>query len=154
MGSRAGSRKTPQGSMSARPRVVIDTNLVISALVFNSNAPALLRDAWHAMRITPLVSKVTVADLARALAYPKFRLLPEEREELLADYLPWCETVQVTEPPPVPACRNPNDLPFLELAIFARADALLTGDQDLLSLVTRSPCPILRCEAFLQGLPK
>jgi len=61
----------------------------------------------------------------------------------LADYLPWCETVDVSELPDTPACRDPADRPFLELALAARADALITGDDDLLVLAPAFPVPIL-----------
>ena len=59
--------------------------------------------------------------------YPKFRLTGDEREDLLADYLPWCETVIVSKPPAVPECRDFSDRPFLELALAGKADALVTG---------------------------
>src|SRR5437899_11697003 len=99
-------------------RVVINTNLVLSALVFVQGRLTLLRRAWQDSRCRPLVSKITVAELMRVLAYPKFKLAPIEQQELLADYLPWCTTVHIPNPPPaIPACRDPFDLPFLQLAV-------------------------------------
>ena len=87
------------------------------------------------------------------LAYPKFRLTPEEQRELLADYLPCCKTVRIPEPPPkTPACRDPFDVPFLQLALAGKARALLTGDRDLLSLARRFACPILSAERFIDSL--
>lgn len=48
------------------------------------------------------------------LAYPKFRLTPDEREELLADYLPCGEVVaQRRTKPAVPKCRDKKDQIFL-----------------------------------------
>lgn len=58
-------------------------------------------------------------------------------------YLPYCEMVDVVEPPVVPYCRDPSDRPFLELALAGRADALVTGDSDLLALAPVLPVPIL-----------
>ncbi|MHB0983304.1 MAG: hypothetical protein ACYCWB_14295 [Thiobacillus sp.] len=44
------------------------------------------------------------------LAYPKFKLGDDDQQELLADYLPWCTTVRIPNPPPVtPDCRDPFD---------------------------------------------
>lgn len=135
------------------PRIVIDTNLVLSALVFAQGRVTPLRHAWQGRRIQPLLSRVTAAELIRVLAYPKFRLSPEEREELLADYLPYCEIVPIPDPPPeTPACRDPFDVPFLQLAISGKADALVTGDRDLLALAADFRCPIVSAERFLQGL--
>ena len=69
------------------------------------------------------------------LAYPKFKLTLEEQHDLLADYLPWAEIFRVPDPPPrTPACRDPHDVPFLQLALVAKADPLVTGDNDLLIL--------------------
>ena len=79
-------------------------------------------------------------DLARnggganaVLAYPKFRLPPDDRLELLADYLPFCETIELAERCQV-VCRDASDQPFLDLAQNGKADLLVTGDDDLLAL--------------------
>lgn len=134
-------------------RVVLDTNLVLSALVFQSGRLVPLRMFWQSGIITPLVSQTTVAELIRALGYPKFKLAAAEQEELLADYLPYCSTVARPDPPPVtPECRDPTDAPFLQLALAGKADALVTGDKDLLVLAGKFACPILTAEAFLAEL--
>ena len=132
------------------PRVVLDTNVVLSALVFRRGTAALVRAAWQSGRIKPLASKATASELVRALAYLKFALDAPAQAELLADYLPWIEAVTVPVPPPaVPRCRDPDDLKFLELALAARAAALVSGDRDLLALAgTRGICPILDIAQF------
>jgi predicted nucleic acid-binding protein len=69
---------------------------------------------------------------------------------LLADYLPYCETVRIPpDPPEPPACRDPFDIPFLQLAVLGKADFLVTGDKDLLSLADSSSCPIVTAEQIL-----
>jgi len=139
-------------------RTVLDTNAVLSSLVFTGGPAARLRQAWQAGRLLPLVSTTTVQELMRVLAYPKFKLTGDEQQELLADYLPWAEVVTVPEPPPrVPACRDIHDLPFLHLAVAGRADVLVTGDADLLALAVPGTRPRLRCrvltvQAFLEQL--
>ena len=52
-------------------------------------------------------------------------------------------------PPPTPPCRDPFDVPLLELALAGEADFLVTGDQDLLSLASEFPCPIVNANSFL-----
>ena len=137
--------------MTRPPRVVIDTNLVLSALVFAGDRLTPLRLAWQSQRVLPLVSRATVAELIRALAYPKFKLAAHEQEELLADYLPYCKTVRIPAPPPAtPPCRDAFDVPFLELALTGKADALVSGDKDLLSLAGNLACPILSADQFLR----
>lgn len=139
--------------MSQPPRVVLDTNLVLSALVFSQGRLAVLRHAWQDGRLVPLVSKATTAELIRVLAYPKFKLEAEARQELLADYLPWCATVRIPNPPPAtPACRDVYDQTFLQLAVAGQADYLVSGDLDLLSLAGQIPCPIVTADTFLKTL--
>lgn len=139
--------------MSRPLRVVLDTNLVLSALVFAQGRLAVLRHAWQAKRFVPLVSQTTTAELIRVLAYPRFKLSAEDQHELLADYLPWCEAVRMPNPPPAtPACLDVHDQPFLQLAVAGRAHYLVSGDQDLLDLDGRMPCPIVTADAFLKTL--
>ena len=125
-------------------RFVLDTNVLLSALLFHAGSLSWLRAAWREERLRPLASRRTAAELIRVLAYPEFHLDEDDREHLLADYLPWCETVVIPDPPPdVPRCRDPSDRPFLELAVAGRADALVTGDGDLLALAAGFSVPIL-----------
>lgn len=133
--------------------VVLDTNVVLSALVFRGGVAGALRPAWQSGVFVPLVSKLTAQALVRVLAYPKFRLTASDQEELLADYLPYAQTVRVPEPPPkVPDCGDPLDLPFLHLAVAGRAEVLVSGDLDVLSMAStferRHGCPILSLDAF------
>ena len=130
------------------PRAVLDTNVLLSALLFHAGVLSWLRQAWQSKTIRPLASHDTTAELIRVLSYPKFRLTDDEREDLLGDYLPWCETVTVPKPIEVPDCRDPFDRPFLELALSAEADVLVTGDEDLLVLAEGFSVPILTPNAF------
>lgn len=137
------------------PRVVIDTNLVLSALVFAQGRLSPLRLAWQSAQCQPLLSSVTAAELIRVLAYPKFKLTTADQQELLADYLPYCTTVRMpVRPPATPDCRDKFDLPFLQLAVVGKADYLVTGDQDLLALAGQFACPIITADQFMKTLNK
>ena len=134
-------------------RVVIDTNLVLSALVFAQGRLSPLRHAWQDALCQPLVSSITAAELIRVLAYPKFKLSAEDQQELLADYLPYCSTVRMpAKLPATPECRDKFDLPFLQLAVAGKADYLVTGDQDLLVLAGKFACPIITADQFIKTL--
>lgn len=131
------------------PRWVLDTNVVLSALVRPGGAAGRLRLAWQTGLFVPVVCQATASELIRVLAYPKFRLTPGDLDILLADYLPWAEVASLPRrPPAVPACRDPADAVFLQLAYASRADALVSGDQDVLS-VAGSRLPILTVAAAL-----
>ena len=121
--------------MTSPLRVVLDTNVVLSALVFGGGQAGQLRRAWQAGAFVPLVSAVTVQELVRVLAYPKFALARAEQDELLADFLPYAQTVRIPQPPPpVPDCRDPLDVPFLQLAVAGQAQRVVSGDKDLLAV--------------------
>lgn len=80
----------------------------------------------------------------RALSYPKFGLDATSREELLAEYLPFGKIVTIPAlAPAVPACRDPDDLPFLHLAAAGKAEVLVSGDRDLLALSGMVPFDIV-----------
>jgi uncharacterized protein len=101
----------------------------------------------------PLVSSATADELARALAYSRFNLSAAEREELLADYLPYCTVISMLRrAPKVPACRDACDVPFLQLAVVGKADYLVSGDKDLLAIASRFSCPIITPADFLARL--
>jgi uncharacterized protein len=135
------------------PRVVLDTNIVLSALVFAQGRLAPLRLAWQQSLFHPLVSRTTTGELMRVLNYPKFKLTRDEQQELIADYLPYCTTVRMpAKPPATPPCRDPFDIQFLELCIVGKAGYLVTGDHDILSLSLGSRCRIVTAEDFLRRM--
>ncbi len=130
-------------------RVVLDTNVVVSALVFTSGRLAWIRHAWQRTQLVPLACAATINELLRVLAYPKLHLNELERDGLLGDYLPFAEVMDLVETwPHVPECRDPADRVFLALAVAAHADALVTGDADLLAIERAGSVPILTPEAF------
>ena len=140
-------------SRSTPPVVVLDTNLVLSALVFANGRLASLRTAWQSARCVPLASKPTASELVRVLGYPKFKLSPDDREQLLADYLPYCRIVRMpTRLPKLPQCRDANDQMFIELAAVGKVDFLVTGDKDLLALASEFSRRIVTPDTFVGSL--
>lgn len=124
-------------------RVVFDTNVVLSALVFPAGSLAWLRDAWRDGRLVPLASGQTATEFIRALSYPKFGLSEEDVFNLLEDYLPFAEIVEVGLVESEVVCRDADDQKFITLALSAGADALVTGDQDVLRVGEELPFPVL-----------
>lgn len=140
--------------MTTPRRVVLDTNVVLSALVFGGGVAGRLRGLWQQDLIVALASTATAKELVRVLAYPKFGLSAADQEELLADYLPFIATVRIPQPPPsVPMCRDSLDAPFLHLAVAGKAQVLVSGDRDLLALAAEfensSGCRIVDLNTFL-----
>jgi uncharacterized protein len=123
------------GTATLTPRLVLDTNTVVSALLFRDGRLGWLRRAWQAGRLTPVVCRATMDELLRVLTYPKFRLERDEIAELLADFVPYTELVEpLLDPGVTPRCRDPHDQIFIDLAVASGADGLISGDGDLLAL--------------------
>ena len=111
-------------------RVVVDTNVFISAALKERSSPS---DAVHlaAERDLLLKSTTTEQELLVTLARPRFTPLISQRFLVwLEDVLAAAELVHVTKP--IVACRDPKDDKFLELAVNGHADFIVSGDADLL----------------------
>ena len=138
------------------PRVVLDTNCIVSALLFSKGSISWLRDAWMRQRFIPLVSHDTANELIRVLNYPKFQLDKNEQEIILADFLPYAEVVRIKSVPQnLPVLEDPDDLMFLSLAVFGNADALISGDAHILKVKSQlDRIPILTMTEFAAWLEK
>lgn len=135
------------------PRVVIDTNCLVSALIFSRRSFAWLRQAWQAQRFVALASRETVSELLRVLAYPKFKLTREEQQALLAEFLPYVETVQIDATPDgLPDIRDADDTIFLVLAAVGEADVLVSGDGDIQAVKAQFHIPIFTVAEFADWL--
>jgi putative PIN family toxin of toxin-antitoxin system len=135
------------------PRAVLDTNVVLSALIFSKGRLAPIRLAWQQGVFHPLVSKDTTEELIRAMNYPKIGLSSAERDELMADFLPYCTIVKIpAKAPKTTPVRDPFDVPFLQLAFCGKAKYLVSGDQDLLSIRAPLRFAILSAAGFISVL--
>ena len=133
-------------------RVVIDTNVLISALLFTGITEDLV-PLWKSHRIRPLCSEKIIEEYIKVLAYPKFNLSEEEIDYLLSqEILPWFDVVTV------PAGRafvnaDPEDDKFIWCAVEGKAEAIISGDRHLLQL-RKSPVPVLSVSKFLELIEK
>ncbi|WP_254565084.1 putative toxin-antitoxin system toxin component, PIN family [Oscillatoria sp. HE19RPO] len=137
--------------MMSNIRYVFDTNVIVSALLFERGKPSQsLRYALQHGEI--LLSVELLEELTQVLGRKKFNryLTPEEREAFL-DKLIECsrlvENVQTVE-----VCRDPKDNHILELALSGEAEYIISGDRDLLVLNPFEDIKILTPEEFLQTI--
>ncbi len=124
------------GRKSVTPtRVVLDTNCLVSALIFSHGRAGQLRIAWQRGDIIPVVCRESVAELLRVLGYPKFKLRHEDIKNLLADVLPWAETLELNScDDNIEFLRDRDDAVFIRLAQAADTAYLVSGDRHLLEL--------------------
>jgi uncharacterized protein len=130
-------------------RVVVDTNVFISAALKENSPPEMavhLAAANHLL----LKSAITEQELFVTLARPRLVPLIQPRfQDWLHELMASAELVSITER--IAACRDPKDDKFLELAVNGRADLIVTGDGDLLALNPFREIPIIMPAEFIQS---
>lgn len=131
-------------------RVVVDTNVLVSALLSPACAPAELLTLWRSGRFTLLTAGLQIEELARVTRYPKLRarLSPALAGRLINELR---DLATLIEPlPPVDASPDPYDNYLLSIASGEQANVLVTGDQrDLLGLGKHGGTLIVTVSAFL-----
>lgn len=136
-------------------RVVLDTNCVVSALLFSAGRLSRLRHLWQQDKIVPVVCKETIMELYHVLSYPKFALHRDDIDDILADYIPWTETysgdIAILS---IPELRDATDNIFISLAVSAKTDYLISGDRHLLNIKDVIPVAhITSVAAFFELYP-
>jgi putative PIN family toxin of toxin-antitoxin system len=137
--------------MNDKPLYVFDTNVIVSALLFEQSIPAqAFRTALDIGEI--LISRPVLKELNEVLAREKLKpyLLLEERERFIIALLNESILVDIKES--IRVCRDPKDDKFLELAINGGAACIISGDEDLLILSPFRDIPIIKPDEFLTSL--
>ena len=130
-------------------RVVLDTNGLISALLFKGELSGIV-GLWQKGQIIPVISKETFDELRAVLEYPKFSLSRAEIKSLIElEILPFFEVVNVSKHIKG-VCRDPGDDKFISCAISASADWIVTGDKDLLDLKKYQSIRIIHALDFIK----
>lgn len=129
-------------------RWVLDTNTLVSRLLLPAGTAGRAVDRALALGV-PLVSDDTLAELADVLGRPKFDrwVTVDERQRFIALLGGVCRRVAITHR--VQACRDPRDDKFLHVALNGEAEAIVTGDADLLALHPFHGVQIFSPAAFL-----
>ena len=132
-------------------RAVLDVNVAIAGLLSPSGSPAHILRAWREGAFELIASPLLLAELERALAYPKLtRLVPPEQARAFVHWIA-VEAVLADDPPEAPPVRSQDagDDYLIVLAAAQRA-LLVSGDKHLLALSDR--LPVLSPAAFLEQL--
>ena len=130
--------------------IVIDTNVVISALLFGGT-PEKLVSLWKTRQIEPVFSKGILDEYLRVLAYPKFSLSEIEIELLLNhELLPYFKVVDILEVEQKTIIKaDPDDDKFIICALADRCNFIISGDKHLLELGSYQEIEIITLSAFL-----
>lgn len=129
-------------------RLVVDTNVFVSAIIKASSPPSFVV-RWLESHGRPLKTDATEYELFDVLERPHIQALvsPIYRQGLKTLFAK-AESIHVHEP--IAACRDPKDDKFLELAVNGRADVIVSGDADVLTMRAFRDIPIITPTTFLQ----
>ena len=135
-------------------RVVLDSNVLVSALISPGGVPARVLDLWRGDQFVLLVSEPILDELARVLAQPKLRRygLSASRVARVMRCLRQFAIVVEADPGVGEVVRDQDDQKFVDCAVVGRADYLVTGDQDLLSLGRHAGIAIVSPAAFVSAM--
>ena len=129
-------------AMSASaPRLVLDTNVALDLFVFRDAACNTLMAALREGTVVAVVDEPCRDEWLAVLDYPAFALTPEQRQVAREDFDRWVLLLPGTAPRTdikLPRCADPDDQKFLELALAAGAECLLSKDKALLQLARRT----------------
>lgn len=131
-------------------RLVVDTNILVSALLVGTSLPAHLITLWREGRFDLLTSAEQLDELMRVTRYPKIRerLAPALAGRLINELRE--VAVVVKNLPTVTVCADPYDNYLLAMAAAGAADFLVTGDKrDLLGLKLHQGIRIVTVRDFL-----
>ena len=136
-------------------RLVPDTNVVISALLWRGIPHRLLQTVRQHPNLQLYSSAALLVELADVLMRPslvkQLAAIGRQAADVLQDYVSSVETVHA-DPLAQPVCRDPDDDDVLALALAAQADLIVSGDQDLLVLGQFEGIPIVTARAMLERL--
>jgi putative PIN family toxin of toxin-antitoxin system len=134
-------------------RVVLDTGILIAALITTDTPPAWIYQAWRKKRFELVTSEWQLDEFRRVSRYSKLRrfLKPAEAGNLvkgLRHHATILETLPTVELSP-----DPGDNPVLAMAEASQAQYLVTGDKkDLLALGTIGSTHIVSARQFVEAL--
>ena len=132
--------------------VVLDTNVIISALLSPKGAPAEIINRWEAGEFDVVTSPPLLAELKRALEYGRVKKHLNQPRKTVATLIKRLETVAtVVAPPPSLGVieEDPADNRVLECALASKASYIVTGDAHLLKLKEHQGVIILNPAGFL-----
>lgn len=133
----------------SKPRLVLDTNLIVSAALLEHSFTRLVFETALAHGEL-LVSDETQDELTEVIMRPKFdRYVSEEKRlTFLANFLNVAVPIEIIEQ--IAVCRDPKDDKFLTLAFNGSAACIITGDKDLLvlhpfrNIIIQTPAEFMR----------
>ena len=125
-------------------RIVLDTNILIAALITRDTPPDRLYQAWLRGEIEVITSAAQIAEIATVLRRPRLQKLIEPDEAAVLIENMDTRAVILNDPPPVNLLPDPGDNPILAAAIAGKVELIVSGDKKhMLALGDADGIPIV-----------
>lgn len=134
-------------------KVVLDTGILIAALITVDTPPDLIYKAWKRKRFDLFTSEWQLEEFRRVSRYPKLKpyINPVEAGQMINGIRLMANVY--SQLPTVDLCKDPDDNPILAITLESKADYLVTGDKrDLLSMRRIGNTPIINAADFLKAI--
>lgn len=134
-------------------RVVLDTGILIAALITKNTPPDHIYQAWRKKKFELITSDWQLSEFRRVSRYAKLRkyLIPSEAGNMINGLR--YQAMVLADLPALEISPDPNDDPILAMAIAGNANYLISGDKhDLLALKKIENTKILTARQFLNKL--
>ena len=120
-------------------RIVLDANVIISALIRPDSAPGrILRAAVEGKAVHLVTSAPLLEELRAAIDYPRLqrylKMIKQDKEEFVILLEQIADPFNIVDYPTHGICRDPDDERYLQTALVGRVDYIVSGDRDLLEL--------------------
>jgi putative PIN family toxin of toxin-antitoxin system len=138
-------------------RVVLDANVLVSAVLSPRGTPAQILTAWRAEQFDLVISQAILAELDRVCRYPKIAKRHRWSEEQVQTFLDTLSHIAILTPGILTLTvitEDPPDDRYLECAVEGEAAYIVSGDRLLLRLGVYQGIPILTPRAFLEVLQR
>ena len=134
-------------------RVVLDTNILIGALITKGTPPDRLYQAWLRGEMELVTSSAQMAELANVLARPRLQdFIDADEASVIVENI-GTRALILDEPPGVSLSRDPKDNPILAAAVAGKADLIVSGDKrHILALGKVAGIPVVTAREALERL--
>ena len=134
-------------------RVVLDTNILISALITRNTPPDKLYQAWLRGEIELVIADAQIAEIYDVISRPRLRrYIDADEADAIVENIA-TRALIITELPVVSVSPDPKDNPILASAIVGKAELIVSGDKkDLLALGDVDGIPVVTAREALERI--
>ena len=120
-----------------KPRLVLDTNVILDLLVFQDPAAEVIQTVLDARLVDAVRSEASMLELMDVIQRPNFKLSKGQQQIILKQWERASRLLENTTIEPAPfTCRDPDDQVFLDMAYSIRPALVLSKDLRVLELGT------------------